>query len=49
MQVFDFKRATAFCVGHRFSKHKTERYARIFLGGRPLGLVYVQHRFVIAQ
>jgi len=29
---FDFKRATLFGLAHRFSKHKTTRYARIFLG-----------------
>jgi len=26
--ILTFKRATAFCMGHRFSKHKTTRYAR---------------------
>jgi len=27
---FDFKRATAFCLGHRLLKHKTTKYARNF-------------------
>jgi len=26
--IFDFKRATAFCLAQRLSKHKTTRYAR---------------------
>ena len=31
-KYFDFKRATAFNLGHSLSKHKTTRYARKFWG-----------------
>jgi len=34
---FDYKRATAFCLGHRLSKYKMTRYARNSVGNGPLG------------
>jgi len=38
-KYFDCKRATVFCLGHRLTKHKTTRYARICLRGHdPLAL-----------
>jgi len=36
-KYFDFKWATVFCFGHRFTKHKTTRYARNLWGHGPLG------------
>jgi len=35
-KYFDFKRATIFCLWHRFTKHKTTRYARNLWGMPPL-------------
>jgi len=34
-KYFDFTRATVFCLEHRFSKHKTTRYARNSGGMAP--------------
>jgi len=35
-KYFDFTRATVFCLWHRFTKHKTTRYARNLWGMAPL-------------
>jgi len=35
--MFNFRRATLFCLGGRFSNHKTTRYAKNFEGPWPLG------------
>jgi len=35
--IFDFKRATVFGLGHRLSKHKTARYAKHFGGYSSFG------------
>jgi len=35
LNIFDFKRATVFGVGHCLSKHKTASYAKNFWGPRP--------------
>jgi len=43
---FDFKRATAFCLGQRLSKHKTARYTRNLRENGPFapsGYTYVGH------
>jgi len=48
--MFDFRRATIFCLGHRFSKHKITRCAKS-LGGMapwaPPGYVYDSRKNVV--
>ena len=38
-KMFDFRRATVFCMEYRFSKHKMTRYSKNFGGHDPLGPV----------
>ena len=40
-KIFDFRRATAVCLGYRLSKHKTTRYAKNLRGHGTPGYVYM--------
>ena len=48
-KIYDFRRATIFCLGYRLSMHKMTSYAKIWVGPWPLGTPWLLLRFGIHQ
>ena len=48
-KMFDFTRATVFCLGYRLSKHKMTRYAKNLGGHGPLATSMVYHTAVLLR